>query len=248
MAQMESRRMENMVFEKVQSRRETEIELNTLLDMPLEKTWPATEPPPALVNISLTLDEVQALAEENSPHYREAQHELNHSRAMLSRSRLEYAPDIGVMYEYQTAGEGTRGTGPAGQQLSLSLSVPLWLKRPMALTAGANAHILESESVARAMTNMVRKMVAMEYTEIQTHTTLAKKIEDEILPAAQAALNTTREQYSAGRGDFLRLLEANRSWIGARVEYEEQLYHTLEHWSELERWVGAALPRAPQEK
>ena len=95
---------------------------------------------------------------------------------------------------------------------------------------------------------MVRKMVAMETTETITHLTLARKIQDEVLPVARAALTTTREQYTAGRGDFLRLLESNRAWINAHVEHEEQIYHTVEHWSELERWVGIDLRELTEEK
>jgi outer membrane protein TolC len=121
------------------------------------------------------------------------------------------------------------------------------MKRAINQTASAKAHMLEAEAMAKSMTNMVRKMVAMEFIETQTHLTLARKIGDEILPAAQAALTSTREQYAAGRGDFLRLLEANRAWTGAHIEYEEQLYHTLEHRSELERWVGVDFSTVPKE-
>jgi cobalt-zinc-cadmium efflux system outer membrane protein len=194
------------------------------------------------------LEQLENLAAENNPRFESARHEMNHSRAMLSRSKLEYLPDLGFMYEYQTAGDGARGTGPAGRQLGVSLSVPLWLKRPIDLTAGANAHLLEADAAARSMTNMIRKMVAMERNEIVTHAGLVKKIEDGVLPAAKGALNITRQQYAAGRGDFLRLLEANRAWIQAHVEYQEQLFHVYEHWSELERWVGTDLPVDTQEK
>ncbi len=245
MAQMELRRMENMVFEKEQQRREIEIELNTLLDEPLEKTWPAPPAGDRIDDVPFTLKQLQTMAENHNPHYREAHHEVEHSGAMLWRSRLEYAPDLGFMYEYQTAGNGG-GVGEAGRQLGISLSVPLWMKRAWNQSASAKAHMLEAESMARGMTNMVRKMVAMEYVELNMHLTLAKKIQTEVLPAAQAALNSTRDQYAAGRGDFLRLLEASRAWVDAHVEHENEVYHTYEHWSELERWVGTDL--SPKEK
>ena len=58
------------------------------------------------------------------------------------------------------------------------------------------------------------------------------------MPAALANLRVTRQSYAAGQGDFLRLLEAFRTWIERHNEYQEQVYHTGEHWSELERWVG----------
>jgi len=248
MAQMELRRMENMVFEKKQERRSAEIELDVLLDEPMEKTWPGPFEVPVLSDLPLDLPELLALAETNNPQIQSAHHEINHSRSMLARSRLEYAPDFGFSYQYQTAGGGARGTGPAGRQLGLSLSVPLWVERPLLMTAGAAAHIKEAEAEAESMKNMVRKMVAMEQTEVVTHLTLARKIENEILPVAEAGLNSAREQYTSGRGDFMRFLEANRAWINAHVEQEEQIFHTVEHGSELERWVGTDLTAVPGEK
>lgn len=248
MAQMELRRMENMVFEKTQERKALVIELNALLDLPIDHPWTAPFPQPEWREFDRDLAGVAQIAENNSPLIQSAQHEINHSHAMRTRSRFEYAPDFGIMYEYQTAGEGPGGTGPAGRQLGLSLSVPLWLKRPMRLAAGAEAHRLEAEAEAINMINMVKKMVAMECNEVITHVTLARKIQNEILPAANGALKITHRQYAAGRGDFLRLLEANRAWTSMQMEYQDEIYHVAEHWALLEKWVGTSLETNKEEK
>ncbi len=82
------------------------------------------------------------------------------------------------------------------------------------------------------------KMVHSEFTEVVTHLTLARSYEKDILPTAQSNLKITQEQYASGRGDFMRVLEALRTWIDAHNEYQSELYHYGEHWSMLERWVG----------
>ncbi len=248
MAQMELQRMENMVFEKQQERRQIELELNALVNENIENSWADVSRANYLNDLPLSLTELLKVAEKNNPHIQSAHHEVNHSQAMLRRSRLEFAPDFGLMYEYQTAGDGIQGVGESGRQLGLSLSVPLWLARPYRMAKSARFHIEEAQAMQTSMGIMVHKMVASEYTEVVTHLTLARKYDAHILPAAKAALNTSREQYAAGRGDFLRLLEANRAWINVNEEHESQIYHTAEHWTELERWVGTSIEAAAEEK
>jgi cobalt-zinc-cadmium efflux system outer membrane protein len=231
MAQMELRKMENMLFQEKQERTLTQIELNTLLNQPTETAWGAAQAPD-LVDLPISLKDFQILAKDNDPQYWAALHETNHAKAMLGRNRLEFAPDFGLMYERETA-----PSGPAGRQIGIGITFPLWLQRPWGLYKSSKEHFAETEAMAEGMGNMVMKMVHMEYVETTTHLTLSRNYESDILPTAQSNLKIAREQYASGRGDFLRILEAFRTWIEAHNEYQEQLYHYGEHWSLLERWA-----------
>lgn len=240
MAQTELRKMENMLFEQEQQKTLIQIELNTLLDQPTDTVWGKTAPPD-VIDIPVALSELQTLSERTSPMFALAMHEVDHSRAMKKRSRFGYAPDFGVMYERQTM-----DAGPAGREIGVSMSFPLWFSRPRGEVRSANAHALEAESASQGMRNMVKKMVHMEFTETNTHLRLTRSYVQGLLPAARGTLDVTREHYVSGRGDFIRFLEAFRAWITANVEYENQLYHYGEHWSELERWVGIDLAQAKE--
>ena len=235
MAQIELRKMENMLFEQQQQRTLTQIELNTLLNQPFETPW-GTATPPDVIELPMSLRDFESLAKENAPQYWAAAHEENHAKTMLRKSRLEYAPDFDLMYEKEVSGEG-----PDGQQIGIGVSLPLWFRRNNDLKNGSREHILEAEAMSKGMTNMVMKMVAMEFTETTTHLTLTRNYERDILPTAESNLRVAREQYASGRGDFLRVLEAFRTWIETSNEYQQQLYHYAEHWSLLERWVGVDL-------
>ncbi len=241
MAQGELRRMENMLFEQQQQRSLIAIELNTLLNQPTD-TVLGTAQAPALRDVPVTQADLNTLAERNAPLYRSALHEINHSRAMQRRAQLDLAPDFGVMYEYQKAQED----GTDGRMIGVSVSFPLWFKRPWSMRQSAAEHVLEAQANAQAMKNMVLKMIAMEYTETQTHLRLARNYESDILPAALANLRVTRQSYASGQSDFLRLLEAYRTWIERHNEYQDQIYHVGEHWSELERWTGIDLAHAKE--
>jgi hypothetical protein len=132
MAQMELRKMENMLFQEQQERTLAEIEINTLLDQPTDTKLGAAQPP-ELIDLPVSLGELQSLAKENNPQYQATKHETNHARAMISRNRLEYAPDFEFMYERESAPEGD-----AGRQIGVGITFPLWLSRPWGLAKSAN--------------------------------------------------------------------------------------------------------------
>ncbi len=240
MAQTELRRMENMLFEQKQERTLIQIELNTLLNQPVESAFGPAQAP-ELKSFTATLADLDKLAAINNPHYLMAMHEVNHSRAMLRRNRLQFAPDFGLMVERETA-----DAGPAGRQIGVSVTFPLWLRRPWGLYQSAKEHISEAEASSVAMRNTVTKMVHTEYAETTTYLTQTRNYELGILPAAQSALKITRQQYASGQTDFVRFLEAFRTWIQTNNEYQDKLYRYGEHRSELERWVGVPADKAKE--
>ncbi len=99
---------------------------------------------------------------------------------------------------------------------------------------------------SEAMQNEVLKMIHIEMTETQTHLQLARSYEVGILPSAMSSLRVAREQYASGHGDFMRLLEAFRAWVEAHNQYQDEVYHYAEHWSELGRWIGVDVEHAKE--
>ncbi len=240
MAQTELSRMENMLFEQQQARTLIQIELNTLLNQPTDTALGAAQPP-ELKDPPVGLSELQKLAALNNPLYLAAMHEINHSRVMMTHHRLQFLPDFGVMVERETA-----DAGPAGRQIGVSISFPLWLQRPIGLYRSAKEHLSEAEASSQAMRNMVAKNVHSEFIETNTYLTQTRNYEASILPAALSNLKITQRQYASGQGDFLRLLEAFRTWIQTHNEYQEKLYRYGQHWSELERWLGVPPEKAKE--
>src|SRR5205807_832572 len=215
-----------------QARTLAQLELNTLLDQPTDTPLGPAQPP-ELKDVSADLARLQKLAGLNNPLYLAAMHEINHSRAMMTHHALQFLPDFGVMYERESA-----DAGPAGRQIGVSVTFPVWLQRPIGLYHSAKEHLSEAEASSQAMRNMVAKKVHAEFTETNTYLTQARNYEASILPAALSTLKITQRQYASGQGDFLKLLEAFRTWIQTHNEYQDKLYQYGLHWSELERWLG----------
>jgi outer membrane protein, heavy metal efflux system len=241
MAQTELAKRRNDLFIQQQQRILAAIALNGLLNQPPETPWGAAQAP-VLRDVPMTLAALEQLARQNSPLYLNALHEVNHAGAMQAHNKLEWAPDFGALYELEQT-----PNSPDGRIFGVSVSFPLWIQRPWALTRAGAEHVQEAQAAAQSMQNEALTMVATEFTETQTHRAVAQHYLDEILPSAQSSLKITQEQYASGRADFLHLLEAFRAWIEAHDDYETQLYHFGEHWSELERWTGVELDQAKEE-
>ncbi len=238
MAQTEVRKMENALFEQQQQRQLIAIELNTLLDQPTE-TELGTAQEAALADLPLSLADFQQLARSHAPMYLSALHEKDHSQSMLSRNRLQFAPDLGLMAERETA-----AAGPPGRQIGVSITFPLWVTRPWAQLKQAQAHLVETEANSLAMQNHVLNKVHSEFIQYNTHLTLARNYHSTLLPLALSNLKITRQRYAAGDADFLRLLEAFRTWITTHNDYQLELYQVGEHGSLLGQWIGIDLENA----
>lgn len=228
-------RMENDLWEEKQGRLLASIELNALLDRPVDAPWGMVQAP-VLKELKGDLPSFLRRAEAQSPMFLAASHERNHASAMLSRARWEALPDFSLMFDHQTASGGM-----TGYEAGVGLKVPLWWSRPAGALREARAHVEETDASAEAMRNDVRRMVAMEFTEVHTHFEEARRYEADILPAAEGAFRLSLRRYESGRGDFTRMMEARRAWLEAERNYADQLAHFSEHWGLLESVVGASL-------
>ena len=122
----------------------------------------------------------------------------------------------------------------------------MWFWSPTSALRGAEEHLTETEARSQAVQNAVLKNVASEFVEANTRLTVARHYNAGILPAAGSALKIAQQRYASGQDDFIRLLEAYRTWITSHNEYEEELYAYGEHISLLGQWVGVDIDLAKQ--
>ena len=238
MVQTELAKAENTVFQMQQQRKLAAYELNVLLDQDPE-TILGQATAPELMDLPLSLSDFKIIAQHSDPLYLSSLHEVNHAQAMLRHHRLDFAPDFGVMAEKEVS-----PGGPDGRMLGVSISFPLWLQRPWKELEGAKAHLSETEASSQATQNIVMKNVAVEFVETNTRLTVVRTYLSRILPAAGSALKIAQQRYASGQDDFMRLLEAYRSWITTHNEYQQQLYEYGEHWSALGQWLGVDVASA----
>ena len=228
-------RMDNMIRMERLERDTALFRLNTLAGRPSTSPWsiepsPLDEPPTVAVLLERAGRENPALAA--------ARARARGGDLEKTRARLDWAPDIGLMWDEQ------RMDDSRGREAGVSLMLPLWgAPRGGNRTAGARTAAVEAERAA--MQNEVAREVRTEHAEVRTRLDAVRSYERDILPASRSALALTRRQYEAGRADFLRMLEALRSASQAEVEHQDALHEYARHWGMLEVAAGAPLDPLP---
>jgi hypothetical protein len=74
-----------------------------------------------------------------------------------------------------------------------------------------------------------------------------KILQEQVGPRAEASIRLARASLSAGSGDALRLLEAERSQREIQVEFLDAELDEREAWAALEQAVGCPLMTFPSE-
>jgi cobalt-zinc-cadmium efflux system outer membrane protein len=110
---------------------------------------------------------------------------------------------------------------------------------------GAIAHAQALESVAQSKLALdVRRIIANvqdAYYSMQAAGRRARALRHEVLPAMTEAARLTEESYREGRADLVRLLEAQRAVVEARLGEVEALAAWCKTLAELEQAVGRSL-------
>jgi outer membrane protein TolC len=81
-------------------------------------------------------------------------------------------------------------------------------------------------------------MVRDAYTMASTSKTLVELYRDSVLPQAQQSLASARAAYETDRVGFLELLDAQRSLLDFRLEYQDALAMYLKSLADLGVAVG----------
>lgn len=230
----EIRRMEGM-------RRASAARLNGLLNRPADTPVPT----PEFGALPLDLPDAHTLVAW-----------ANETRPMLERSRLgveqagtqrelakkEILPDLvfGVQYGQRPGEMGTERMGSA----MVGFSLPIFAsKRQLRMRDEAAA----MEQMARAeLTEMQARVdarIGELLADIERDRTLVRLYRSEVLPQAEANVESALSSYRVGTVDFMTLVDARMTVNG----YQQELYALLADYgralAELEMTVGRELPR-----
>jgi outer membrane protein TolC len=121
----------------------------------------------------------------------------------------------------------------------VSMTLPIWRGNKVgALQREARATLASAEAERQDARNGVLRMVSEAWTMVESARTMTLLYADSVLPQAEQALASTRAGYEGDRGDFLDLLDAQRSLVRLRLEYQEARAEYLKGRAELARAVG----------
>ena len=190
-------------------------------------------------NKTLALDEEATikLAKDSRSELQSFKEMVRKSEIDLSLAKQEYLPNFMIKYKHEER-NGSAGSW-AGM---LGVTIPFWFwEKQDSFVKEAKANVEVVKADYRATENLVLFEVRSSYAKFEAAKKLVSIYETGVLPQAQAALETARIGYQAGKINFLDLLDSQRALKEFQIEYFESLANLEIDLANLERSVGTEL-------
>jgi outer membrane protein, heavy metal efflux system len=223
-----------------QRRKTAAAMLNMLLDRdPSSSLGLAQEPSP--LPIERPLDELHSLALNGRPELKAAELDVQRSEQSRALAQRQYYPDFNVAVQrfqnYQT-------NDGFGAYVAMSIPFAFWTKPKYdAGVQEAAAALSVAQAQQHTLENMTRFQVNDLLAKVLATDQVATLYRTTILPQAQQSLESARVGYRVGKGSFLDLIDAQRTWRGFQHEYFKAIVDRQHRLAELEQVVGITLDR-----
>lgn len=235
LASLESRRTELARDEEVAIAR-----INTLLHRAADHPLP---PPPEKVPLPDSLPAAEALqqaAVESRPDLFAVQSRIRAEQANLALACKEYYPDVNLVAKYD--GFMPENMRPA---VGMDINVPIRYARRSAAVREASDRIAQRRAEYQDRLDQVRYEVQAGLSRASQSQRVVHLYEEKILPATQRSLDSAQVNYTSGKLDFLRLLDAERQLNTQREMYYQAIAEHHRRLAELERAVGEPVGTGP---
>ena len=157
--------------------------------------------------------------------------------ANLELAGREYYPDVELVAKYDAF-----MPVDIRPQVGMNLNVPLQGEHRAAAIRQAAARVAQRRAEYQDRLDQVRYEVQAAYDRLVQQRQVIALFAERILPASEHSLHSAQANYTAGKVDFLRLIDAERQFHGQRERYYAALADYQRRQAELERAVGQPLP------
>ena len=210
--------------------------INTLLHRAAECSLP---PPPAKIGaipILPEIDQLQETAIHSRPDLYALQSRLRAEQANRSLACKEYYPDVNLVAKYDAFMQDKMR--PA---VGVDFNIPLRNARRSAAVCEAENRIAQRAAEYQDRLDQVHYEVSAARQRAGQSQQVVRLLEEKTLPAAQRSLESAQANYTAGKLDFLRLLDAQRQLNTQHEAYNQAIAESHRRLAELERAVGQPL-------
>ena len=219
-----------------QEQRSKQIEINALLNRPLEGTIEAPlDMAPG--ELPATLEQMLAHARTAAPMLAREQKNIERNELAANLARKDYDPDYTL-----TGGYFNQGAMPPMYQFRVDFKLPayFWRKQRAAVTeqefAVAEArHSYEATSVA------IQARIRDDYTLAETARKLVDLYENSVIPEAKLALESSLASYQAGSLDFVSVFSNFMNVVDNELMYHEEVMQFHVALARLEEMTGGEM-------
>jgi outer membrane protein TolC len=184
---------------------------------------------------------------ENNPEIRGLSFAIAKEERAMARARKDFYPDFTLGLGYIVTGDAlipnTVESGKDPLLVTVTMNLPLWLGKYRAGVREARARQVAAERARVDRENELGSELQLALYEFRDAERKIDLYRDTLLPLARSALNVTEQSYTAGQGDFLDLVDAQRVLLEFELEYERALSRREQRLAEIEMLVGRELPR-----
>jgi outer membrane protein TolC len=126
-------------------------------------------------------------------------------------------------------------------QVGMNFNVPIYRQKRHAAVCEASAKLRQRRAELEARIDQVRFEVESAWDRVSERRTVVRLYEQKILPAAEANVQSARINYTAGKVDFLRLVEAERQLREQQDKYHGTVAEYHRRMAQLQRAVGGGM-------
>ena len=187
--------------------------------------------------LTVTLEDLYAAAQQNSPILRRDQNMIERSQLAVDSARKQYYPDVTL-----SGGYFNQGSMPPMYQFQAGVKVPLYFWRKQ--RAGVNEQVstlAEARRTYEATDQSVHYRIKEDYTMAQASAKLMKLYMQTVVLQGNLALESSLSTYETGSVDFLSVLTNFTTVLDYEMNYYDEALNYELALSHLEEMTGQRL-------
>jgi outer membrane protein, heavy metal efflux system len=242
-ADLELNELRRRRFELERMNRVAIARINTLLHRPPDAHLPAAPSHLPEATAVAPLDVTQSLAMARRPDLRAAGAQVQTEQAKVELAELDYNPDLDIVARYDAFWQkADRNLAP---MVGVNLNVPLDNARRRAAIREAQWRLDQRRAEYQAKVDEIRGDLTADYQQLDESRRAVELLSQKAVPIAEDNLTSARGNYTAGKLDFLRLLESERQTIMLQEKKEQATADSYRALATYEHAAGGLLPQSP---
>jgi outer membrane protein TolC len=261
-AQVELYNLESKLIDLRQRRETLAAGLNRLLNRAPTTSVPA----PSNFDrrqVDAKLEGLIDVAVNSNPDMRRLREQMERDRQAVELARLAYWPDFTLGFEWMQMDPRSAFKPPPNAQtgmrppinrmsedgsdnwaITFGLNLPIWFERIEGGIREARSKLLASQHQYAAVQNRVQFQVEDALLRVRAQQELTDLFQKTIIPQARQAYEVSRSTYTAGRGDFLFVIDNWQKWLTFTIQYHRALGELERSVADLEEAIGLSLGEA----
>ncbi|MFZ3185641.1 MAG: TolC family protein [Pseudomonas sp.] len=159
--------------------------------------------------------------------------QIDQSEAALALEKTQRVPDLNVSVGSQYSAESRERVNLVG----FSMAIPLFNRNQGNVLAAAR-RADQARDLRNANELRLRAEVLQALAQWRTALGEVQSFGTTILPAAESAVSSALRGFAMGKFNFLDVLDAQRTLIGARTQYIQAIAAATSAWVQIERTFG----------